>query len=435
MYAVHVREIGLLKLNCKAQWTAFVILDQNVIFELKRRTMPILPNLQHMVALTNDLALAPTLFTPRMQRLKLLMRAREAALLTRLAAALAVFAPHLRSLELHPSGPWLPEEIKALQPAIFTLLRRLNLKEFVCRWRDALTAEMLHTVVRMPSLGKLCVTMDLETLHAALHSNPLSESRITRFHVTANRVTRALIPKIIALLNGTNMEAFAIVGTSPDQPSDLEDVTSTLGKHCSPVWLSELEIQDDNRTLSVATFAAMRPLLPFCSLQYVVVTSHLLCLSDTDAKTLSQSWPLLEVLMLSMSSRSSPTIYGTLTLQGVLYFAQYCKNLKALAVDFSCTGTVTGAETQTDTETEGAADIIPSESDAATAANRNTWYLAVGKSTISEARPVAAVLRALFPQLVLMTWAGTPGLLSENVNHWLEVERIIRNEDSPTEAA
>ncbi|KAF8177660.1 hypothetical protein BJ912DRAFT_1146499 [Pholiota molesta] len=416
LYAPCVRQLGNIAPNERSSAT-FMVLDDKIWRELKRRDKPLLPNLTRMAASSNDMPTAALLLTPYVHQIKLVMHPCYVSSICRLIDDIPLRVPTLKILHLHRSTNWAPSDQALLGTALLDLLEKLNLEEFQCDWFN-LSDEMVQALAQMPDLRKITILKDIPALARALHDFPFKVPRLKEISIWTNAVGPSPLAQILVALRPSSLEAFRVMPVARNIPctqEELNDLISAIKTRCSPKSLTHFDFEGctEPQPLDappIADAKLLRPLFVFSNLRQFCLPAYPFEFTDAEVKELAMSWPLLEELSFRSSIVPTPPLNTRTTLRCLLWFSIYCRNLRSLSFVFN------GTETFSEAELSMASDHPLS-------------LLSVGYSVIADPDAVAAFFNIAFPNLALLDWTSAP-TDEQNMRMWEEVETKIQRQPS-----
>jgi hypothetical protein len=176
----------------------------------------------------------------------------------------------------------------------------------------------------------------------------------------------------------------------------VSDFLVTLRDHCGHYNLTSIVLQFGKTSLGLPgdathykmTPTVLRPLLVFCNLSYLRVSSpHEFCLDDDFVETMSTAWPKLRCLTFDVSTRDHDTassVGGSVTIAALVSFARRCPDLYELQIDLD-------------------ANVVPAGPHPSPRGPRvrqmNLKYLTLWASPIESPSLVAHFLSSIFPCL------------------------------------
>ncbi|KAF8869762.1 hypothetical protein CPB84DRAFT_956941 [Gymnopilus junonius] len=315
-----------------------------------------------------------------------------------LAAEIPIRSPNLEHLQLVENTAWQPAQKVLFKPGLSKLLYTLNLREFTCDFIE-LDDELIWCLLTMPSLIVLGISTDILTLKQNLLRHPL----------WCDTFKKGALVSVASLLHPDNMTALRITFTAPSSHPPVEELSGFLtiiGKQCSPSLLADLQLDTaaSRHPAAAITFNVIGNLLPFSHLRDLNFSAHPFNLTNDEIKQLAKAWPLLETLCVNTDPLAGPP--PQTSLNGLLWLATYCRQLKSLEFRFD----------------ETCGQVLPEEMGAA--ANHRLLFLSVGSSLIENPDKVAKFLACTFPGLSLLMFSHS----SDDINHerWSEVQAQIQ---------
>ncbi|PPQ68083.1 LOW QUALITY PROTEIN: hypothetical protein CVT25_014246 [Psilocybe cyanescens] len=394
-------------------FTGYFLLFTEVCNELRRRDSVLLPNLKTLKATSgNGFAYAPAFLKPPLQHLHLYVHSNHILSLIQFLIYLPRDAPFLKSLHMQQSRtPWHDDSIRLINDNIHTtLLRDLNLEEFVCSWLP-LTDDTTQHLLSMPALRSMTIRKDAPTLVRILHSQPMHTPQITTLNIHCDVMNdgQNSLASVLALFLPSKLTTFRVTSkTTVYGTSELSELLRAVGTHCSPKLLTEIilnrsEIEHDPvGDKAIVDLQMIQPLLPFSNLRKVCLPNQPFSLTDAEVKTLAMSWPHIEDFC--FDNEGPAILEPRTTLRGMLWFAIYCRELQSLTFNF--------------TDTAGN-KVVLSQEEIDRAAGHRLRFLTVGHSLIDDPRTVSSFLNRVFSKLSVLEYTYGNDI---NGERWSEVQ-------------
>ncbi|KAF8961417.1 hypothetical protein BDZ97DRAFT_1211068 [Flammula alnicola] len=414
-YAPFVKHMGSIERNERSS-TNFIVIDDRVCRELELRNRVLLPDLQTMVASSNDLPLTSLLLTPRVHQLQLNMHPSHIMSLSPLTIEIPLRTPLLKSLHLSQSTTWKPPHMALFMDPLFELLNNLDLEEFECDWLP-LSDEMTQSLIKMPSLRAMTISKEIPALARILRDDLIKEPRIKVFRVWPHDLGPSYLADILISLRPSQLQEFRIQSqgnmSAHCNSAQLNDLILAISRCCSSIHFTHLSLEGlpwlpsiNRGRLAVVTYPMLQPLFRFSNLRNLSLWASPFDLTDAEVKEMAMAWPHLEELYFE-------TTYDTLypeprrtTLRCLLWMAIYCRALISLTFPFTGTSSF-------------------SDEELALAAGHRLSFLTVGHSVISNPEEVSSFLNTVFPTLSLLMWNDLGGDDANN-ERWGEVQAQIQ---------
>jgi hypothetical protein len=336
---------------------------------------PLLPNLRELRwnSWDEDTFIFIRLFLgPHITRLNVRMQREDMFTRLSLLRTLTARYPSLEHLHLSYDEMWKPDSdhLNAVSRVIsgWSQLRRLAV--------GPLSQDGLYHVATLPALE------ELELRKAIAHvSLPFSWSSTIRFFpclkdlfVTCDQLSFAC-----ALVKTMSSSPLLSINIASDDALDShrQELIDALPNACSHSSLRFISIEEGEGEIEFDTLIDIKPLFVFSSLTSVTLSIRAaLDLDDASIKNMAKAWPHITSLVLKEDRDIDPRI----TLSGLVSLAQYCPELQRLSIPLD-------------------ARSVPHQSAESFGMTHSALAnLSVARMLVTERKPVALFLHALFPR-------------------------------------